>query len=797
VLDADRLARGEHATRMRLANGSIIPLTLKRSLSQTCDPHRAHIHLELGSFEDTIGRVDQNNFGIPMGGSRSSGFFFKAAAKIPVDAVGVHRFALDRNLEAFPDAKIIASNSRAVGWIIVRVSLRGSVKVVSIESPLMLKSAADADLICEVRNHDSLSLLWRCVVPKEGGKHSGIVPVPADLVPFLHDGPYQLTVGALSRTHSTDVSSTAESISIRPAAYEVEIPPPFSKEKGMIKRGVVGEQELVLRAIVPPTDSSDLASVDNDEKVYLSACGIRIGKPSFSRVKSGVQIPEQRLLFFRSPLVIKNFLALPIALQIRLKGNGSTFYGNKDSRGAPLARSATSVSDWEDLGILNCGCSQNWTGSLSSDQVQIRVQIVGANGDNSRIYPEWSSPTDIPPAMHRSSRGANYGGGFAKMKVADADGVSLSLSVALETGDLDWRDSEESVMQFCESFPSATRLVSIFVPHWIVDSTQQDLEYFAGSPISGQLKAPLHTRSLVDHTSEHGHTLGLAELMDNGNSFLHSSSMPEFNVLMIGDENSSRLTVRKRHNRKGHVGSNRYMPWSEPIPLQRNQKQQHDLTVLDPQDSLLDEFESETDNHSLGCLVLRSIMIAAPERFGGCHGTKILHIVNRYMVSNETGRDIEIASQQSQTGGNYLTVNAGSTPLPLHFDDTRPICFRFKEYGWTWSGSFKIRSNHREVTMRVRHKMKPQTMIITVERVSKTAATSMLIFRNTMRPPFRLENHTMYPMQFGQYINRLNSEESHLDSVSQWHFQPVHKHFLLLCLHNIIQLTRQRLSCFY
>jgi hypothetical protein len=780
VLDSDRVTRGEEATKIRLGNGSVIPLTLKRSLSQTCDPHRAYIHLELGSFEDMVGRVSHKSFELTNGGSKSSCFFFKAAAKIPVDAVGAHRFALDRNLEVHPDSSHNSSSSRDVSWIIVRVKLQGSVKVVSIESPLMLKSAADAELVCEVRKQDGLSLLWRCIIPKDGERGICAVPVPADLVPFLHDGPYQLTVAALSRRYSTHkASSQSESISVRPAARTVAIPPPFSKEKGMIKRGVVGEDEVILKTVNPPcsatdpeTEMSDFYN-DDDGSVYLSACGIRIGKASFSRVRAGVQIPEQRMLFFRSPLIIKNFLALPIALQIRVKetSGSSSFYGARETTkgGQSLSRSTTTVSDWEDIGVLDCGQAQNWTGSLSSDQVQIRVRIVGADGDNSRIFPEWSTPTDIPPGNTTISRGTPSAAvPFAKMKLADADGVPLFLSVALETGDNDWRDSEESVIEFCESFPSATRVVAIFVPYWIIDSTQEDLEYFAGSPISGQLKSTVF-KSRDGWRSEHGHTLGLAELMENGRTFLYSKSMPEFNVLMIGDENSSRLTVRKRHNRRAAVGSNRYMPWSEPIPLQGRQNQHHELTVFDPEESSFDETDNERNSQNLaGRLVLRAIIVGAPTRFGGHHGTKVLHVVNRYVVSNETGRDIEIAPQHFRNGDrSFLTVTAGfSKKEPLHMDDAQPIRFRFKEYGWTWSGLFKIRSNQREVTMQVRHKMKPLTMIVTVERVSKNTGTSILIFRKTRSPPFRLENHTMYPLLFGQLTSRMTSEESRVDSVS-------------------------------
>ena len=154
-----------------------------------------------------MGRVNHDDFDIPEG-RKSANFLFKASAKIPVDAVGVHRYPLDRNVKARPDIKENGSNSRALGWIIVRVALRGSVKVVSIESPFVLKNASDADLLCEVRDESGLSLLWRCIVAKadssdSSGKNGGVVSVPADIVPLIHDGSYRFSVAALSRGQSS------------------------------------------------------------------------------------------------------------------------------------------------------------------------------------------------------------------------------------------------------------------------------------------------------------------------------------------------------------------------------------------------------------------------------------------------------------------------------------------------------------------------------------------------------------------------------------------------------------------
>ena len=80
VLDNDRSKRGEHAAEIILASCSEAPLTLKRSLSQTCDPHRAYIYLELGDFEDTVGRINHGDFDVPKG-KRSTNFLFKATLR--------------------------------------------------------------------------------------------------------------------------------------------------------------------------------------------------------------------------------------------------------------------------------------------------------------------------------------------------------------------------------------------------------------------------------------------------------------------------------------------------------------------------------------------------------------------------------------------------------------------------------------------------------------------------------------------------------------------------------------------
>ncbi len=763
VLDTDRKKRGEKASKIVLADGAETPLTLKRSLSQTCDPHRAYIYLELGGFEDTVGRVNHEDFDIPKG-RMSANFLFKATAKIPVDAVGVHRYPLDRNVKARADIQENGSNSRALGWIIVRVALRGNVKVVSIESPFVLKNAADADLLCEVRDESGLSLLWRCLVPKAdssdgAGKKDGIVSVPADIVPLIHDGSYRFSVAALSRATSSTFQS--ETISAKDQAVEISTPPPFSPKS--FSRGLIGEEELHLPTLV---QSNELLGESNNESVFLTACAVRIGNAIFSRVDSAIEVPEQRMIFFRSPLVIRNFLALPIAVQVRVKhiSNGKLNGSATGNRGD----GSIELPGWEELGVLDCGESVPWTGSRSSDQVQLRVKFVGTDGDNSRRYPGWSSPVDIPArdVGARANRSTTTRT-ISKMKVSDADNITLNLSVAFDfcngSSGLDHTE-DQNIRNFCQQFSSATRAACIFVPYWIIDGTHEDLEFFAGSSVAGQLDKGARKDRDEDNGLKHGSTLGLAELMDN-QDFLSASSGSGFNVLMIGDESAPRLTVRKRLARiERRTIQKNTSPWSDSIPLQSDRKTRHDVTVLTPDEDSETNNANNDEGQSFHRLVLRSNMMNANYRFGGKFGTKLIHIVNRYSISNETGRDIEIASNAGS--GSTLIVSATTQPQSFHFDDSRELRFRFKEFGWAWSGSFKIRLNRREVTMRLRHKMKGQTIIVTVEvRASKKSSTYLVVFHESSHPPFRLENHTMYPLSFGQALSGLGSEDQDCDSL--------------------------------
>jgi hypothetical protein len=223
--------------------------------------------------------------------------------------------------------------------------------------------------------------------------------------------------------------------------------------------------------------------------------------------------------------------------------------------------------------------------------------------------------------------------------------------------------------------------VSIFVPYWIIDSTNQDLEFFSGMAIAGQLGKESESEYHPDSDSDERHSLGLAELLDNAN-FLNLPSSRSFDVFMLGDQSSTRLMVRKRPARQRRGKMRRLAPpWSDPIPLQAERPSSHDITVLDPK--VEDERASDVDDiRSFDRFILRSRVVAAPERFGGRLGTKLVHVVNRYSILNETGRDVEVASEYELASPTI--VRGTGVPHPFHFDDNSPMRLRFKEFGWSW-----------------------------------------------------------------------------------------------------------------
>jgi hypothetical protein len=736
-----------------LTNGNEAPLSLKRSLSQSYDPHNAYIMVEFGSFEDTVGRVDQRT--IPKG-SRSSTFYYRTAAKIPVDTVGVHRYPLDLNLDKRQDnhASSHGSTSRSLGWVIVRVALRGGVKMVSIESPLVVKNISDSDILCEVRDHDGLSSLWRCLIPKVTVT-GGFVPVPADLAPFIHEKEYIFSAIALPRESSFQHESELETTD-KGFATKVSIRPPYSE--AAFVRGIVDETVISVPVLQTLRE--------NEDSVFLSVCSLRVGTFSLEHStrlqqgsKSEAEVPEQRMVLLRSPLVVRNHLALPVRVQARLKGTPrSTSKPNPAETLTGGNQDVTDIGDWTDLGMLECGRDVSWTGAIPSEKVEIRIKLAGQDGGTSRQFPNWSTPVTMESdqtSLRQATRSpsASSFAKLSKLKLLDSSKMPLFVSLAMSRGaqPTDSTSSFDNVRDLSRHMPSGSRVVSLYTPFWVVDGTGLDLQYKSGSFIAGQADTgltPSRDREMQWDTT--GSTLGLGELLDD-NDLLYLPSRLSFQVLMIGDETSSKLQVRRRLTRM-HLSRESVSAWSDPIPLTLEERSHHDTAVMPPS-QLLNTTGEERERLGVSDVVepfaLRSRILRAPETLGGAFGTKLIHIVCRYVVVNEMGLEIEMVGDHGQ--GTPVVISADSRPRPFHFDDSGPIRFRPKEFGWQWSGRFQVKSNHREITLRLRHALKGHTMHATVELHGKqVGGTCIIVFRPAAHAPYRIENHSMYPLQYSQ-----------------------------------------------
>jgi len=764
-----------------VSTGSEIPLSLKRSLSQSCDPHRAYISLELGSFEDTAGRINQNDFEVTSR-SRSTTFFYKTMGKIPVDTVGVRKYTLcyqfKRRLEDGLDGADI-------GYVIVRVDLQGSTKVVSIESPFVLKNNAEVDLLCELRNHGGVSLLWRSLIPrasapmpseKIGMVKRKYISLPADLVATASTAEATLSVRALpadsSIKHESDVPQESGD-----RLVAVDVPPPFSDKS--VARGLIKVFETSLSLSASETDSDSLGT-----PVSLSTCAVRIGSVSLrdvpdspseatGMVKQAI-VPEQRMLFFRPPLVIRNHLPVRIAVQGRVKmtfsvlrRTSSTAFSiaERINRGEVVSDRQSDnptvfSAEWHDLGILDCGQSLSWTGATAAEGVEIRVRLSNKLGEASRKFQEWSTSVVVPTetSVERLRKPEiSHTASIGQMTVLDDANKRLQLSAALEFGsqvpDTDYKQRED-VCWFSRTLPAAPRVVGVSVPFWIIDSTDQDLEFSSNAAIAGQssrCSQDSFGQSLTwkgtrrQDSREH---LGLAELLDDDKLSLLSAKA-SFEVLMIGDKKSTRLSMRRRMTRMYDDDSGVASAWCDPVTLRVADNTFTEVFVPAPSVRSHSDSWIGGNAEALEPLALGARILPAPEEFGGMHGTRLVHVSCRYRIVNEMGREIEVLSEYGK--GHPSFIGVGGSPAPFHFDGTSPIRFRPKEFGWGWSGRFSIRKKRKEVTLRLVHKLKGQVIIAEVEFVEAGKSSgNILVFREASHPPFRLENQTMQAIHFAQ-----------------------------------------------
>lgn len=729
-----------------MPNATEVPLSLKRSLSQACDPHMAYITIELGSFEDTVGRVD-TALSTPKG-YRSTTFSYRVAAKIPVDKVGIHSYPLDWSEKQGHTSSVgdeMLPDIRSLGWIIVRVALEGGIKMVTVESPLIIKNVCNADFLCEARDHDGLTLLWRSLVPRFTEHVSGCLSVPADLVPIIHSESCMFTVVALppgsSFQHESDIPSLSKALFTR-------LCPPQPYSSSSLSKGIIDAVYESFSLLNPDKPN------DQPSKVHFHLCSARIGSvaldpsPKGQRVaRSELEVPEQRMFLFRSPLAVVNHLAFPIRVQVNVKQSSQVLAQVQEGLEHNGSKRGEKSEPWFDLGIIDCGDSVSWSAAAASESIELRVRFEGRDGTVNREFPCWSTTTTVAAEKNgfsspaRASAAATPSTRLQDLKVLDLNNDPLMLSVDLsrKTAPGDLASSCDNIKQYSEEIPLASRVVSIFAPFWIVDSTGLDLQYKSGSILAGQSDLGSRRCSSPDK-HEVASSLGLGELLDD-NDLTYLPSRLSFEVLMIGHDQPKRLYVRRRQTRV-HTLNILKSPWSEAIPLTMNDSSYHDTTVFSgSKHSLAPAYAHEA-------FALRSRLVHTPTTLGGMFGTKILHVVCRYGVVNELGRDIEICEWNKE---HQTTFKADTRPRPFHFDDSSPIQFRPKEFGWMWSGRFRVRRSQRELVICLKHKLKSLSIIVSVEFHSKhKAGTCLIVFRLATHPPYRVENRTNYPIQFHQ-----------------------------------------------
>ena len=170
-------------------------------------------------------------------------------------------------------------------WVIVRVSLRGSAKIVSIESPLWVFNSSCIPL--HVRMFERGEEIWHATIPSRAAEGSSTAdrstPVPVDLVPLANDDhvSWQLSI-------SSSFSRTQQLLSV-----SIAFPVSFSKKSP--RKGLIDTTELVL-----PTHFVSDAMGSSAKSLVINVCSIRIG--DFVDRDGLPLVPEQRMLIFRNTI---------------------------------------------------------------------------------------------------------------------------------------------------------------------------------------------------------------------------------------------------------------------------------------------------------------------------------------------------------------------------------------------------------------------------------------------------------------------------------------------------------------
>lgn len=723
-------------------------MSLKRSSSQSCDPHSAFIVIELGNFEDvTVSRTKED-----MKDSESgvSIFTYKVSSKVAVDTVGVHRYDLEWNETSHIEGHHVA---RSLGSLIVRVVLRGGIKFVSVESPLTLRNTSDRPILCEVRRLEEEPAIWRSVLPSLPSSPAKVtknayVAVPVDLVPFL--GKSHTLVGAALPRKSTVINATATDLPYQYIYTKLPIPPPYSKSS--LGKGLIAQKALSLDVWNKTETLSRL------RPKHFDICHLRIGTPSFDLYEQGRPnnlkevIPEQRMLIIRAPIVLQNFLAQPIAIQVRTARRAVE----------PLLSLGMDedINDngWEDLGRIDCGNQVSWNGVIPSSKVEARIRLLDCEGRPSQQFPYWSNHISIPPELGLSSTAYRTSVKQQPLQIVDIANNRLDISVSLIRGGRvsdENANSENDIRSYAEKLDAGNRAVSFFSCFFVVDSTGLELEYKSRGILAGQMNVVTDALLLHDHETSHG-TFGLAELVADSD-LMYLPPRMAFKVLMMGEESTTGVNLRRRPNRFLDSKGQQY-PWSEPLPLTMGENGHYDFFVQPSSGHRILRGRA-TVSEINEPFALRSRIVSAPRLFGGHLGTRIIHIVCRYAIVNELGREIEILSRSTRQRS--LLIKADGRPRPFHLDDTEPIRLRPKGFGWLWSGKVHVTPRRREVVLRLKHSLKGRSTLVTVEfHANRPTGTCIILIKGAAHPSYRLENNTMHTLHYCQISSIFGADRS-------------------------------------
>ncbi|GMI41527.1 hypothetical protein TeGR_g10714 [Tetraparma gracilis] len=448
----------------------------------------------------------------------------------------------------------------------------------------------------------------------------------------------------------------------------------------------------------------------------------------------------RREIEIRPPYAIRNFLALPIDVQVG------------DSN----------------VGVVGCGETRLFSGLSSADGVELRVRFVGDKSSPDKEapaqFPSWSDCCFVEGGGSGAD-GEVAGGG---MRIEDYNGIVLPLSVRVSESD------DET---------AAAKTISVHVPFWVIDATGLRLELMTRSksrpasagvvgagtgafPLDDQKNSEFvvgqrfRARHAANNSSSgggggaqsSGNLMGLKGLLDKS-SLSRDEQEQIFNVHMVGQNASSALCVRN-FAYDGEVNEKLVpvpSPWSTQIPLKLSRDPQA-INVKSPR------LTKKKEQHPLA---LCSMVVRAPASLGGEIGTSLVYLVNRFTMVNFLGRELEIGvcrkdGRWVEGGDDDTTVlPVDGSPTALHYDDRGCVRFRPTEYGWGWSGAFRLVrkqgwANAREMTIRLRNELTGAVLIASVEFGDAGQRNNRfgvnVVFRKSECPPFRLENHTLHPL---------------------------------------------------